>query len=68
MLSCEQATRLMSERQERPLSFSEKASLKLHTSICTGCREFGRQMDDLRKLLSGQKPENKADSSDQSDK
>ncbi|MEK9765741.1 MAG: zf-HC2 domain-containing protein [Thalassolituus sp.] len=68
MLSCEQASRLMSDRQERPLSFSVKASLKLHTSISTGCREFGRQMDDLRKLLSGQKPENKADSSDKSDK
>jgi len=51
MMSCEEATRLMSEQQERPLKLREKAGLTMHTAICSGCREFGRQMHTLRDLI-----------------
>jgi predicted anti-sigma-YlaC factor YlaD len=51
MLSCEQATRLLSERQERALSLSEKTSLTMHTAMCSGCRQFGRQVVSLRELV-----------------
>lgn len=51
MLSCEQATRLLSERQERALSLGEKTSLTMHTAMCSGCRQFGRQVVSLRDLI-----------------
>jgi hypothetical protein len=48
MLNCHEATKLMSESQERPLALTEKAPLKLHTMMCAGCRNFGEQMKALR--------------------
>jgi len=53
MLSCHQATRLASEAQERPLTFKEKASLKIHTMMCSGCRNFEKSMNTLRKAMQG---------------
>ncbi|MBV1881888.1 MAG: zf-HC2 domain-containing protein [Pseudomonadales bacterium] len=51
MLSCEEATRLMSDARERPLKVSERLVLGVHVSICTGCRRFGSQMDVLHKAM-----------------
>lgn len=50
MMNCRHATRLLSEAQERELSLSERTGLKLHTAMCAGCRNFGRQMQVLRKI------------------
>jgi hypothetical protein len=47
MMNCKQATRLLSEKQDRPLSSKEKVALKFHTLICAGCRNFDKQMDAL---------------------
>ncbi|HCG77732.1 MULTISPECIES: zf-HC2 domain-containing protein [Thalassolituus] len=55
MLSCEQATRLLSEGQDRTLTFPEKMNLKVHTAMCSGCREFGRQLGSLRTLIQEEK-------------
>ena len=55
MLSCEQATRLLSEGQDRKLTFPEKMNLKVHTAMCSGCREFGRQLGSLRTLIQEEK-------------
>ena len=51
MLSCEQATRLLSESQERSLTLSEKMNLKVRAAMCSGCRNFGRQLTSLRELI-----------------
>lgn len=48
MLTCKDATRLMSEALDRPLGLHERLSLRLHLLICLGCRNFRRQMDFLR--------------------
>lgn len=48
MLKCYEATRLMSESQERPLALSETIPLKFHNMMCAGCRNFGEQMNALR--------------------
>lgn len=48
MLSCKEATRLMSQSLERPLTLGEKASLRLHTMICDGCRRAEHQFQFLR--------------------
>lgn len=47
-MNCRNATRLMSKAQERPLSITERISLKLHLIICSGCKNFKDQMNTLR--------------------
>jgi hypothetical protein len=47
MMNCKEATRLLSEKKDRPLSAKEKMALKFHTMMCVGCRNFSRQMDAL---------------------
>ncbi|MDZ4255014.1 MAG: zf-HC2 domain-containing protein [Sulfuritalea sp.] len=48
MLSCRQATELMSQEQDRSLSLAERVGLRLHVWICTACSNYRRQMDVLR--------------------
>ncbi len=48
MLSCKDATHLMSEAQDRPLTLSEKIQLEMHLAMCRGCRNFKQQMAFLR--------------------
>lgn len=50
MLNCKNVTRLFSEGQERPLTLNERMSLKMHVMMCSGCRNFGQQMDTLRQV------------------
>jgi hypothetical protein len=53
MMNCEQATRLLSEAQERPLGASERTFLRMHTWICSGCRHFGGQLGFIRQAMKG---------------
>lgn len=48
MMNCQEATRLLSEQQERTLSVKETMALKMHTAMCSACRNFGKQMDMIR--------------------
>lgn len=48
MLNCKQATELMSQEQDRPLTLSERIGLRLHVWICIGCANYRRQMHALR--------------------
>lgn len=48
MYSCHETTRLLSEAQERPLLFSEKVALKIHTLICGRCHNFEKHMGVVR--------------------
>ncbi len=50
MMNCQQATRLMSDAQERKLSLKDRTALKMHVMMCSGCRNFGQQMDTLRDI------------------
>lgn len=43
MLMCKEATRLMSLKLDRKLTFQERVSLRLHLSMCRACRECDRQ-------------------------
>lgn len=52
-LSCAQATRLLSESQERALGTSERTLLRVHTWICSGCRNFGDQLGFIRQAMKG---------------
>jgi len=51
MMNCQQATRLMSEAQERTLSFRENVALRLHLLICSGCKNFSTQIPWLSLLM-----------------
>ena len=53
MMNCKQATRLLSDAQERKLTLKEKTALTLHTAMCSGCRNFGKQMESLRNFSRG---------------
>lgn len=50
MMNCRNATRLLSDAQDRQLSLQERAALKFHLMMCSACRNFGTQMDALRRL------------------
>lgn len=48
MLNCREATRLLSENQDRTLTLHEKMGLRFHVLICSGCRHCRKQMSSLR--------------------
>lgn len=49
MLNCREATRLLSDRLDRPLSRRQRLALMLHTLMCNACRNFGKQSTFLRR-------------------
>ncbi len=48
MLNCKTVTQLLSEAQERELSLAERMQLALHLSMCSGCRNYRKQIGFLR--------------------
>ena len=48
MMSCQQATRLMSARLDRRLSFRERVALAFHLGMCRLCRGFSSELERLR--------------------
>lgn len=55
MITCEQASRLISDRLQRQLGLRDAATLRLHLALCDGCRRFARQMRWLRVLLAAER-------------
>lgn len=51
MLTCKQASKLISQSLDRPLTWSEKVRLRLHLFICDPCRHFEQQLNTLRAAL-----------------
>ena len=47
MLSCRQASQLISQSLDRPLMLRERFALKLHLLICKFCKRFSQQMQTL---------------------
>jgi predicted anti-sigma-YlaC factor YlaD len=50
MMNCKKATRLLSEAQDRELSLTEHAALKIHLMMCSGCSNFSQQLNLLRRF------------------
>ncbi|MCA9290348.1 MAG: zf-HC2 domain-containing protein [Phycisphaerales bacterium] len=48
MLSCRRATQLISLGLDRPLTFGERCSLRLHLLICSACRCYRRHLATMR--------------------
>ena len=52
MLSCKDIAKLASEGLDRKLSLRERISLRVHTTLCSACRAYRRQIKALCKLVS----------------
>ena len=51
-LSCKEATRLISQREDRRLTLGERVALRIHLAICRGCRAMSKQIPFLRRAVS----------------
>ena len=51
MLSCKEATRLVSQGLDRELALGERIALRVHLAICAGCRNVNRQLSFLRRAV-----------------
>jgi predicted anti-sigma-YlaC factor YlaD len=51
MLTCKEASHLVSREQDRPLRFNERLGLRMHLWMCANCRRFERQIGLMRRLL-----------------
>jgi len=47
MLTCKQASQLISQSLDCPLTWSERVQLRFHLFICTACRHFKQQLNQL---------------------
>jgi hypothetical protein len=48
MLSCKQASQLISFSLDRPLTLRERIALQLHLIICKYCKRFSQQIQSMR--------------------
>lgn len=51
MMTCKQATELMSQGQDRPLSFYERLRLRVHLLICRGCSNYNKHLGVIRTAM-----------------
>ena len=47
-LSCQHASRLLSQREDEPLPFGQRLKLRMHLMICDACTNVSRQFAALR--------------------
>ncbi|HEX5539542.1 MAG TPA: zf-HC2 domain-containing protein [Methylophilaceae bacterium] len=51
MLSCKQASQLVSQSFDRPISVRERLALGFHLMICKFCRRFARQLLQISRAI-----------------
>ena len=51
MLSCKEASVLLSQAQERRLNRRERFVLRLHLWLCDGCSNFRKQLEFIRFMV-----------------
>lgn len=51
MISCREATELVSRSLDAPLGWRQRLGLRVHLLACSLCRDFRRQMLFLREAL-----------------
>lgn len=50
-ISCQQASRMLSQRQDEPLPWRQRVMLRLHLAYCQACTNVSRQFDALRRAM-----------------
>ena len=48
MMTCKEATHLISEGQDRQLRLSERILLRIHLALCSGCSRYDQQLHLIR--------------------
>ena len=51
IISCKDASRLVSQQQDADLSFWQRLTLRLHLAVCVACSRFERQVRFLRSAM-----------------
>ena len=51
VVSCREASRLLSRREEQPLASIERIKLALHLRLCSACTRFARQLVFIRRAM-----------------
>jgi len=51
LVSCKEASRLLSQREDCPLALGERVKLALHLCVCIACTRFARQLVVLRRAM-----------------
>ncbi len=51
MLTCREASRLLSQSMDRPLPFMQRIELRVHVWICAACTHFEKQLIFLRQAV-----------------
>ena len=47
--TCKETSALLSQAQDRPLTFRERMALYVHLPLCNGCRNFRSQLAVIRR-------------------
>ena len=47
-ISCQHASRLLSQREDLPLPLGQRLKLRLHLTVCDACYNVSRQFATLR--------------------
>jgi hypothetical protein len=50
-VSCRDASRLLSRREDAPLRTAERVKLALHLRVCVACTRFAQQLAFIRQAL-----------------
>jgi hypothetical protein len=51
MLTCKQASQLISKSLDNPLSWSDRMKLKFHLFICDACTRFKQQLRSIKNAV-----------------
>jgi hypothetical protein len=51
MINCKEASRLLSQAQERSLDRRERSALRFHLLMCSMCRNFEKQLVFIRTAM-----------------
>ena len=51
MITCQHASRLLSQQQDEPLPFGKRLRLRLHLMICDACTNVSRQFAAMRMAM-----------------
>jgi hypothetical protein len=51
VISCKEASRLLSQAQDRPLGWLERLKLRAHLALCDVCTRFSAQLQVMREAM-----------------
>ena len=51
VISCKEASRLLSQAQDRRLGLLERLKLRAHVALCDFCTRFEKQLDFMREAM-----------------